>query len=117
MDMGGIAGCIHLPLDDDGKVRMLSTMKHRGRDREGSHTIDDCTLMSTGRNHNGELLPTAERMGECYCICFDGCVFNRRELSRELGSVTAQKAVPKKLLYRRLYRFNSNKVELLHDNT
>lgn len=40
-----------------------------------------------------------------------------RELSRELGSVTAQKAVPKKLLYRRLYRFNSNKVELLHDNT
>ena len=88
MLMCAIAGMIGLQSEEGIREKMLSTMRFRGPDGEGSEVSGECTLLHTrlaiidpaGGHQPMEL----EWAGERYILVYNGELYNTEELRREL---------------------------------
>ena len=85
--MSGIAGIIDLDMNEETIERMILTMKRRGPDGEASYHWQGKTLLHTAlgsAGHGGAQPMALDWAGERYVISFDGVIYNREELRREL---------------------------------
>lgn len=84
MPMSAIAGTLNLPVSAETKEALFRTMKRRGPDVEGCYGHEGCTLLHTDKA-GGDEIPELDWDGERYAISFDGAIFNRAELRKELN--------------------------------
>lgn len=85
--MGAIAGVIDMQINENIKKQMLMTMKRRGPFEHSIYSQNNRTLFyaSASSDHMGGLgLYIHDQAGERYVICFDGTVYNRKDLLSDL---------------------------------
>lgn len=83
--MSAVAGIFDLKTDENIENKMLLTMKHRGAVNADVYAETGQALLYTGSTYRDIIQPMAEQWaGERYVICFDGAIFNRGELQKEL---------------------------------
>ena len=86
--MCAIAGIIGLPMDDSIVSNMLSTMRRRGPDAQGSYIDRDCCLLHsrlTVIDPEGGVQPMHLCwQGKEYTIVYNGELYNTEELRQEL---------------------------------
>lgn len=85
--MSGIAGIFGICTSEKTEESLLLSMKHRGPDMSSVHHWLDNTLLQTDHAETAGdcVLPlTIEWAGERYVIVFDGVIFNREEIRRDL---------------------------------
>lgn len=85
--MSGIAGLFGITTNEKTVESLLLSMKHRGPDLSSVHQWMDNVLLQTDHVrtwHDHDLPITIEWAGERYSIVFDGMIFNREEIRRDL---------------------------------
>ena len=85
--MSGIAGLYGIAANEVAAEAMLRTIRHRGPDSSVCHFWGENVLLQTDNGYNlrDQAYPVSiEWAGERYTIVFDGVIFNREELKREL---------------------------------
>lgn len=85
--MSGIAGTFGIRTNEKTVESMLLSMKHRGPDISSVHQWMNHTLLQTDHaNASGDCIHPfkMEWAGERYAIVFDGAIFNREEICRDL---------------------------------
>ncbi len=82
--MSAIAGIFDLPVDPRIIEKMLQTMKRRGPDGEGIYQSCNTLLLQTKLGKQSSEPVRIDRAGESYVLIWNGEIYNRAELSREL---------------------------------
>lgn len=86
--MSGIAGVCGEILEQTVIDRMLSTMKRRGPLGNALMLDGDCCLIeSRSMQHGADLVTQCTWAGVCYGIIFDGILYNKDELRRNMISI------------------------------
>lgn len=84
--MSGIAGVCGKTSEQGIVDSMLSTMKRRGPYGKVFMVDGDCCLIeSRSKRSNSDTVTQCTWAGECYTIIFDGTVYNKDELCREMS--------------------------------
>ena len=86
MRMGAIAGVIDMRVNDNTEKQMLMTMKRRGPFESSVYAYNDQTLFHTSDHRGGLGLYIYDQAGERDVICFDGTIYNRKDLTIQLTS-------------------------------
>ncbi len=88
MLMCAIAGLIWLKADETIQKKMMDTMRRRGPDGTGVYRKDECTLLHSRLAiidpEGGKQPMELEWGGECYCISYNGEIYNTAQIRREL---------------------------------
>ena len=85
--MSGIAGMLGICTNEATVEKLVLSMQHRGHDLSVRHHWLDNTLLQIdhiGKQNNNAYPMTIEWEGERYAIVFDGIIFNREEIRRDL---------------------------------
>lgn len=85
--MSGIAGMLGICTNEATVEKLVLSMQHRGHDLSVRHHWLDNTLLQNdhiGNQNNNAYPMTIEWEGERYAIVFDGIIFNREEIRRDL---------------------------------
>ena len=89
MRLGAIAGIIDLIANENTVEQALLSMKRRGPFEHMYYSMNDKTLLNTSSSRSsgdGPFLLSLDQMGEHYVISFDGTIYNRQDIARELQS-------------------------------